>query len=305
MEEFFRTKAKYENLVKHKELLFLYTKNSKTVIKFNLIDKNKHKYKFNNEITNISINDGTITIFFELKFCIYNLETMELSRTFVFPGTTFMLYLSYEEYIFVTKFKIYYYKDGSTPIEICHSNLKIQESFLILQTQEDISIYKYNIGCVYRITKEEIKYIYLEPGESLFDQSTINQGSFCIRNRKLYMKSNDRIFGSDLNVYLDKLEYDGSFNEFQSISGGIVLFNRNTKDLEIFEKNLHMQIYKSKCFDYFYDDEKEELYLMDGSHLRILKRANIHTQPFELITNYYIYEEQEDEFDESQIEQDF
>ena len=117
-----------------------------------------------------------------------------------------------------------------------------------------------------------------------------------IRNNKVYILQGDRIYGHDLNLYLDVL---GDFrpSRFTNLENELFLFDG--EELRLYQKNLSVQLFRCPADDYSYSESQQRLYVLHGGKFYTYDKINYYARNFGLVDRSTVYEEQEDEFDES------
>lgn len=301
MEESFRFEINYTNIRKYENRLYFYKKGSKRLLIFSIKDRTTKRIIFIKPIQNVQIRQGKIFIFHNSSIEIYDSVNLLPENTFVFDDIIDMIYLDHSSYIFVKKSTITYYKDGMKPEITNILYHQMIDEYLILIGSKEIMIYKEFTGLVYskKIEDFNIEFICIDK----FFEDKDKQIYFSIRNQKLYVLSDERIVGHDLNLYLDEL-YDKrrikSFDKFTNLNKNVAIYSISSGMLRIMEKNLQNKVLAVKCSEYYIDDDAA--FVICGNECIVYEKINPYKRNFELIDENIKYDEREDEFDESDDE---
>lgn len=119
-----------------------------------------------------------------------------------------------------------------------------------------------------------------------------------VRDNKVYFMSHGRIRGHDLNLYLESLA-DYAPDRFKNIENEIVLLDGARRLLRIYQKNLDVLLFECSADEFAYSSNSRRLYVIYNGQFTAYKRENIYMRDFTLVSKSRCYNEQEDEFDES------
>lgn len=305
MEEVFKTKARYNRMLKYKDKIYFFNEKSKKIKVFNIKNNKTRNLMFNENINNISFKTDKLLFFQNEKISILKEENLDRTVVFVFPDCTDVIYLSYNSYIFLGSEKAYFHNDSGNFKSFKLVKYQYIYPYVILVMKDLIKIYKEDtLTSIYSLSFTEFLEKYHMRNNSLFENHIFNEEfHFEIRNNKLYIKYKDRIFGNDLNLYLNDLKKynysENDFDRFTNIKNEIILFSKKNSELLVLEKNLMNLIIKLKCKDYIYDEKSDRLYILTNNKFIIYERINIYKAKFNLIDTYVKYYEREDEFDQS------
>jgi hypothetical protein len=304
MEEVLRFGTKHTNFIKHKEMIYLFTKGKRNLRIYNLETHKSKNLLFKDIIINVSSSSQRIMVFHKNKINIFDDSKFERKVVFVFPNIVEMLYLSYKSYIFFDKDQAFFHNDSGNLIVQKLEYFQFIQQYVIFVSEEKVFLYKEEVESpILELTKQDFceKFNIKEPDENFW-----REVYFSIRNNKLYTKYNSRIVGCDLNLYLTDVKHykisRKTYTRFTNIKNEIIFFSHEEKYLLIVQKNLMKLIFKTECENYFYDDLNEKLYFLNKNYFRVCEKRNIYKVPFTLIEFNIKYFEQEDEFDESNDE---
>lgn len=333
MEEILRIKAFYNRMHKHNDKIYFYTKNTRIIKVYDLITGKSRTLQFKSKVTKISSTNDRIMVFRKDRVNFMDPNGLSRLTKIVYPGIQDLICLGEKNYIFFNKSNAYFSDAGKSFIVKKLIYYQIDRNYAILVLEDRIAIYEENIlHPIYEIHKNEFikkfligkedagynifnnyedvltdEYSLLDDRTSLISENMIsawdNNIHFSIRKNKLYTKYDQRIWGPDLNLYLDDLSSISTvkYDVFTNIPEQIILFS-NQGELLIMEKNLVNNIFKAHCKDYIYDEVSEKLFLLIDGLFVIYRWKNIFDAPFQLIDTYVKYNEQEDEFDKSNSE---
>lgn len=194
-------------------------------------------------------------------------------------------------------------KDSPISIQIRNNNQKKNNSKSSEDFKQKNKDYKKN-------RQLEEKECDLKVNNLDLDDIKLKKIFFSIYNRKLYLLVGQRIVGHDLNIYLKDLKHTLSgvskidisglkISQFQCISKALILFDSTQRTIFVVSKNLEKLLFYKKCDEFYYDNESEKLFIFHDRYLCIYTNLNMYNRPFTLIEENIIFQEAEDEFDES------
>lgn len=119
-----------------------------------------------------------------------------------------------------------------------------------------------------------------------------------IWNNKIYILEGNRIYGHDLNLYLDVLR-PFTPDRFVNLENEIILFDSARSDLRLYQKNLDVLLLQCEADDFIYMHTDSLLFAVSKGVFTVYRRRNPYLAEFQLIEKSRDYTETEDEFDES------
>lgn len=245
-------------------------------------------------ITNIHISSGFIVVytfkfheFFSTKTFKCNITVVREDIIFQFkPSRNKIFYLRSNDFLV-------YEQNMITSKKPYVKHFSIGENYLSLVrfskdgSEPEFVIYKRNKGKVFSVLLKSFLNTDIDPTQIL---------DISLHNKKIYLMIGDKIIGHDLNVYLDELpNYEVS--KFKVIYNELILADKKHRKILLIEKNLKKILFECEGNDFFYDCLKSTLYVMFEDKFTIYKRRNEYKREFTLISQSYLYKEQEDEFD--------
>lgn len=268
-----------------KDFIVFFTRNNKDYLIMNLLNSIVTTVRTNYRIKNIQTTQTNIFIIYENFVLKVDINTLKTTATIGKKNVTNLFFLNDAQ-----KTKFYIVKDNNVQmkninLEKCVS-IKSKNYFLI---PESYFLY----------TQGDMLILYSLNGK-------IYENNFCgklvyadIYNNKLYLYANHKIYGHDLNIYLDEIIDSFEPTKFIIVKNEIFLFSENDSELRLYEKNMKNLIFKCKATNFYYCRINERLFVMYKECFIIYKRTNCYEVPFKLIKKEITYLEKEDEFDES------
>lgn len=255
-----------------------------------------------NPIQNVVLTKEEFLIFNKESIQFFNLNSAKKTKTLIFPGVLNMFEFPDGTVLFIKENeKILTYKN-SVPFCEKFAYYKLVNSFILIQYTDRLEIFQNEIGLVYSKTIEEF-WNELRPNIDI-------SSPISIRNNKIYILTNNKIIGPDLNIYLEDLNNDNSpvSNQYKLGDNKIVKFENTAEDLIFLDnrnnlvriqKNLSKIKFITQAEDFIYNSTNNTLLVLYNSNLTLYKDLPTRIEPFKLIEESIIYSEQEDEFDES------
>lgn len=311
MENWILLKTKYQEMRLFNKTIALFSKKRNSVEFIDTTNLKSTKFRSKTEINDVRITSNNIQIVGKNRVQKLALESYKILKVAIIPKI--MKYHEFENnYSLVCNDQsilLYDSKGFSKSTEYDYTQV-IGDYFIVVSSKMVIVYGKHSIPVYSSSTAEFEKRffeIYSKDSTSTL-KDTLKCIYFSIYNRKIYLLVDDRIVGRDLNIYLQDIKIDPvvesggkslGITKFQCIPKAVILLDKENRKLIFASKNLEKTIFSTQCDDFYYNNEDQELFVLYDGKLRFFKSLNIYTEPFKLIDESIVFQEAEDEFDES------
>ncbi len=272
---------KYKSMCVSNQLIIFFTENKMNYKVFNQENHQSVTKRCVDPIQNIQIFEKKIFIFFKKYFkeyCKSSLNVLsEVKRNniinvFFFNNQNSKFYIKKNEIILIDKNK--------------ETTILINKYFIFDDN------YLCYITC-------DVLHIYSQEGKIFEKKLDMNVIDLDIRNKKIYLMSDTKIEGHDLNIYLNDINNNFMPKRFVNLEHEMILYDSEKKELRLYKKNFKKSLFKCRALKFFYSKTNNILIVLNSKYFIIYKRKNEYLVPFKLVDKEIIYLEDEDEFDHS------
>ncbi|ELA41862.1 uncharacterized protein VICG_01046 [Vittaforma corneae ATCC 50505] len=299
--------VEYEKMICSSRMVLFFTPNEGSVGIFDVMRCKSSTISFTFSIRDVVLTGKYIYILEENKIHKYSSKTCKPLSRIIIPGFIGFIELKNHSFLVYTRDEAMLFNDcARTEWKKKYEHAQIIGEFLVVVFADKVVVYKSLDGEIYSISKEEFEEKFYPISRTLDPKSDLKWISFSISNKKLYLLADDRIVGRDLNVYLDALNCQlkdlqgAKIRKFQCISKALILLDELQTSLYMVPKSLENVLFTAKCSDFYYNSTDNTLFVLYSKKFRIFEQISEFKQQFRLTNENTVYQEAEDEFDESE-----
>ncbi|KAM0679929.1 hypothetical protein GINT2_001870 [Glugoides intestinalis] len=311
MESWLLLKTKYREIRLFKKTIALFSKKKNSVRFIDTQNLKSTKFKSESKINDVRITSKNIHILSQNRVQKLALKSYKILKIAIIPKIINYHELESDFSLVCNDKNLLLYDSNGFSKSNGYDYTQIIGDYFIAVSPKMIIVYGKQKEPVYSSSIGEFEKrffeIYYKNLKNPLDK-TLKHIYFSIYNRKLYLLVEDRIVGRDLNIYiqdikktpeLESCEKSFTIDKFQCISKAVILLDKENRKVVVASKNLEKKVFSTPGDDFYYNNDDQELFVLYNGSLMFFKTLNIYTKPFKLIDESLVFQEAEDEFDES------